>query len=263
MSILSSIFKNIIRNIRFGFATNSSSSHSFVYMKKPNNDLGSAAWMNVEFGWEDFELRTIREKLMYHLVMRGGSSWGSDPDDLYDNYWDEYPELDKEDFEAAASGYVDHESYGTITLDQARDPHVVVFGGNDNGGSSANRRAAIRNGEVDWDKTKPEWGDMEAIESAKGLPARDVEKFHAKNYENNSWEYSTPPVTSSSKTVNKTLYHISPKTNRSGQCRAHIKPCPFGLTKDEHFESKAAANEHIKTTAKNRNKGNELKGLRK
>lgn len=163
-----------LKNFRRGFATNSSSSHSFVYLKEPatdaHADVNSA---DAEFGWNDFRLSTIREKLFYVLVSRIGGGWGSkvDGQQAYDDLHEEYPELKLEDFEEAANGYVDHDSVGTISEVEARDPHVVVFGGNDNSGESAERAEVVRNGEVDWERTEMNWEDADNVspKDAEGL----------------------------------------------------------------------------------------------
>lgn len=157
-----------LKNFRRGFATNSSSSHSFVYMKDEQGlgDENPGRYTDNEFGWQDFRLDTIREKLFYVLVGRIGGGWGSDQSTVEEDieeWGDEFPELTEEDFAAAKNGYIDHESVGTIGMDQARDPHVVVFGGNDNSGDSQERVAAIRAGEVDWSRTEMDVDDLEHL----------------------------------------------------------------------------------------------------
>lgn len=156
-----------LKNFRRGFATNSSSSHSFVYMKEAGGlgEKSPASHLGFEFGWEDFRLDTIREKLFYFLVGRIGGSWtrSSDGAEEFEAMGKDFPELTEEDFSDAAGGYVDHDSVGLISAEMARDPHLVVFGGNDNGGNSQERIAAIRNGEVDWSRTELEYDDLEHI----------------------------------------------------------------------------------------------------
>jgi len=156
-----------LKNFRRGFATNSSSSHSFVYLKdeqglgepNPGNYTGN------EFSWSDFRLDTIREKLFYVLVGKIGGGWGSDQsaEGDFEEYGDLFPELSEDDFMAAKNGYIDHQSQGTIGTDQARDPHLVVFGGNDNDGDSQERAAAVRAGEIDWSRTEMNVDDLEHI----------------------------------------------------------------------------------------------------
>lgn len=163
-----------LKNFRRGFATNSSSSHSFVYLKEPvpEHDKGDAFWDN-EFGWHDFRLDTLKEKLFYVLVGRIGGGWRVEDrepvDEVYARLGDEFPELDVDDFAYAQAGYVDHESVGTIGVGEARDPHVVVFGGNDNDGDSAERARVVRAGLVDWSKT------VIYQEDGDNLAASDVE----------------------------------------------------------------------------------------
>ena len=157
-----------IKNLRHGFATNSSSSHSLVYLSEPilgHDDAPRTT--DRDFGWEDFRLDTLRDKLFYFLVSRiGEGTWGT-PNRTIEEVMDQYgalvPELDVDDFRDAQSGYVDHQSRGLISLEVARDPHVVVFGGNDNGGDSFYREGQIRAGGVDWTKTDFHYGDEEAL----------------------------------------------------------------------------------------------------
>lgn len=163
MSILDRF--NPLKNFRRGFATNSSSSHSFVYLKEPAPNAHDDVIVEHEFQWNDFRLDTIKSKLFYVLSDRiGGSYWDSpssdEVDEKYEELKDEFPELSYDDFLDAMSGMgVDHQSSGTIDADLARDPHVVVFGGNDNDGQSHERSVAIANGEVDWEMTNPEYDD--------------------------------------------------------------------------------------------------------
>lgn len=155
-----------LKNFRRGFATNSSSSHSFVYLKQPTAGLEGETPTSAEFGWNDFRLDTLREKLFYALVSRIGGNWNAtaeDVDETFETYSSTYPEFTREDFKVAMEGYVDHESVGTISDMDARDPHVVVFGGNDNDGDSAERAALIRSGAIDWDRTKIEYDDRDHL----------------------------------------------------------------------------------------------------
>jgi hypothetical protein len=148
------MFKYLINNMRRGFATNSSSSHSLVYFKNevaggPAPVAGSVRdWGENEYGWGDFTLSSVAEKLVYALVSAVGQSgwWETDEvtieqevDKAYEQYGPLFPEFNRDDFKAAMEGYVDHQSIGDIeqlaTL--ARDPHVVIYGGNDNDGTTS------------------------------------------------------------------------------------------------------------------------------
>lgn len=177
-----------LKNFRRGFATNSSSSHSFVYMKEEQGlgDESPSVYTDNEFGWNDFRLDTIREKLFYVLVGRIGGGWGSHQstaEEDFEEWGDQFPELTEQDFAAAKSGYIDHESVGTISEDQARDPHVVVFGGNDNDGDSEERAAAIRAGEIDWSKTKMDVDDLEHLR----MDDEDGQKAAREFLKENAW----------------------------------------------------------------------------
>jgi hypothetical protein len=159
-----------LKNFRRGFATNSSSSHSFVYLKEPRaGELGGPVYQE-SFGWEDFRLDTLKEKLFYALVSRIGGGWQvteADIDEHFEEHGSTFPELTREDFTEAAHSYVDHDSVGLISPDDARDPHLVVFGGNDNGGDSQERARAVASGEIDWERSEM------LYEDADHLPLRD------------------------------------------------------------------------------------------
>lgn len=157
-----------LKNFRRGFATNSSSSHSFVYLKEDADQPGATptGYMRNEFGWDDFRLDTIREKLFYVLVGRIGGGWGSsnDASEEFEQLGDQFPELTEDDFNAAKSGYIDHESVGTISAAEARDPRVAIFGGNDNDGASDERADAVRAKEIDWARTGMSYEDLPHIQ---------------------------------------------------------------------------------------------------
>lgn len=173
-----------LKNFRRGFATNSSSSHSFVYLKKAGG-LGSenpGFYTDSEFGWNDFRLNTIREKLFYVLVGRIGGGWeDSNGSEEFEEFGDQFPELTEADFRQAANGYVDHDSIGLISADQARDPHTAIFGGNDNDEGSQERIAAIRRGEVDWSRTEIEYDDFQHIRMDDEEGQKAIRAFIEKN----------------------------------------------------------------------------------
>ena len=161
------IMMSFLKNFRRGFATNSSSSHSFVYMKKPDNTVGAAPYY-MDFGWNDFRLSSLKEKLFYVLVDRiGEGDWGSPPATTEDNmeaFGADFPEFDENDFKAAAASYIDHQSRGTVTIEQARDPYVTIFGGNDNDGESMERASSFN--EIDWERTEPDYYEEEKLAGA-------------------------------------------------------------------------------------------------
>lgn len=139
-----------------------------------------------EFSWNDFRLDTIKEKLFYVLVSRIGGFWSGNTEEELDKAIAEniadFPEFTREEFEEAMSGSVDHESVGNISAEQARDPYIVVFGGNDNDEGSRERADAIRNGEVDWDLTEMDYNDAANISptDVKGLEKAQV--FRQRGY---------------------------------------------------------------------------------
>lgn len=140
------MFKWLINNVRRGFATNSSSSHSMVHYKTPVAS-DDTAYGDSEFGWDEFHLNSLGEKLMYALVAYVSTSgintdWykgasDSDVEEAMKRFGHLFPEFDEDAFRAALSGYIDHQSFPTPeeALEAARDPHTIIVGGNDNGGT--------------------------------------------------------------------------------------------------------------------------------
>lgn len=157
------MFKKFIKNIRFGFATNSSSSHSFVYYK---NQIGNENYdgdIDTDFGWNKFRLANIYEKLMYVLTQKIGGTWENTHDDvleMWECYHKHFPELTIDDFQLAMNGYVDHQSQSSMTLDEllalARNPHVIIYGGNDNDGEYFERDYEYYDNEEDKQNAKQE-----------------------------------------------------------------------------------------------------------
>lgn len=108
-SLFSKAVMPFVKNLRYGFATNSSSSHSLVYLVDPSSVVDDMPDGN-QFSWNMFHAFTTEAKKAYLLA--GGGGWDS-PD-----------------------GYVDHQSQGTLPSAMANDVHVGVIGGNDNDGST-------------------------------------------------------------------------------------------------------------------------------
>lgn len=158
--------KHLLSNFRRGFATNSSSSHSFVYLKKVPEDAYDHKvdfdCKDNEYGWEDFKISSILEKLFYVMTSKI-EGWESMSEERKQEVRDEFPEFSDSEIALASEGYVDHQSIGTISAKESRDPHTVIFGGNDNGGESYERSKVVSSGLVDWTKTEPEWEDTENL----------------------------------------------------------------------------------------------------
>ena len=159
--------KHLLANYRRGFATNSSSSHSFVYLKSTPEDAYREEYFDPAgeyYGWDDFKLSSIMGKLFYVLSQKV-HGWESMDEDEKQVIRDEFPEADDGMIQAASESEVDHESFGVVTPEIARNPYTVVFGGNDNDGYSYERAKVVSSGLVDWTKTEPEWGDTERVGS--------------------------------------------------------------------------------------------------
>lgn len=191
MHFIKKFFMKFVSNYRQGFATNSSSSHSFVYMKEENSDTGdieSIKNSGNEFGWQDFRLDTLFEKLFYVLTDKIGGLWcpEDEKEEIFEKnfrkFKDEFPEFDKEVFKHAYNGYVDHESKGIINIEEARDPHIVIFGGNDNNiNGSQERELATRNKEIDWRATTVEWEDEKNIPEDDEIGQRIIKEKNKRN----------------------------------------------------------------------------------
>lgn len=159
--------KHLLANYRRGFATNSSSSHSFVYLKNAPEDADRQGYYDPAgeyYGWDDFKLSSIMDKVFYTLSQRV-FGWESMNEDEKQMIREEFPEADDSMIQAASESEVDHESFGVVTPEIARNPYTVVFGGNDNDGYSYERAKVVSSGLVDWTKTEPEWGDIERLGS--------------------------------------------------------------------------------------------------
>ncbi len=135
--------KIIVPSIRYGFATNSSSTHSILF-KCPDSEEYPKRF---SFGWDDFLLQKEYSKLEYLSII------------LYKNLPEELSDDIKIDLVEAitginisSEGYIDHNSKLTIpkTFDEKffhkeffqellkfiSDPNVSIAGGNDNEGDS-------------------------------------------------------------------------------------------------------------------------------
>jgi len=135
-----------LHNVRRGLATNSSSSHSLVFHASPvaDDNIGSAAYVDTEFGWDHFVLDSLGEKLMYGLTQAISNYWsdGVTPEyiaQMKKEWGHLFPEFMGDDalWVNATNGYVDHQSSVGVDAEfiaKLRDPRVVVHGGNDNGG---------------------------------------------------------------------------------------------------------------------------------
>lgn len=151
-----------IQNVRLGHATNSSSSHSIVFESwRTTVEHGGAC--TFEYGWEDFRLTTVEDKLCYLAVAVWDTlrTMTKLPTDLLEPVWRELfkgtaiePFVEQNIAQArnnkyGANRYIDHQSAFTLPVtdgSQLRqrvqeyaailtDSRVVIYGGNDNDGS--------------------------------------------------------------------------------------------------------------------------------
>jgi hypothetical protein len=124
-----SFLSKFIKNVRFGFATNSSSSHSLVYLTHPEHAIDDMPYGN-EFGWNMFHAFTAEAKTAYYLAQSNGA-------------WD------------SPLGYVDHQSVGTLSPEQILEPHIGIIGGNDNGDSTTEELRSLHDaGIIDIEKMR-------------------------------------------------------------------------------------------------------------
>lgn len=135
-----------LTQIRYGFATNSSSSHSVILAEHTQSD--SRIPQGFEYGWDEFVLASTQAKRDY-LFVQCRDVFSNGPD------WEEFVALvsPSPDLlipvekwwrpgEYEVPGYVDHESAGLIsarTIEAVKEvlswldqPNITILGGNDN-----------------------------------------------------------------------------------------------------------------------------------
>lgn len=135
-----------VSNVRLGFATNSSSSHSIVILPKgdraPREDCDSS---DGGYGWENFVLTSTDEKLRYFAAQLGETLNYTLGSEITEAVLRDFFKVDWND-----SWYVDHQSLLTFPVDPKTGhlnwqfikdlqnflerEDVVIFGGNDNNG---------------------------------------------------------------------------------------------------------------------------------
>jgi len=138
-----------ISNIRLGFANNSSSSHSLIFL--PNENLKDEGVENAEFGWGQFVCASKDAKNLYLAVMLQYQI--QLPEKIKYLVIRELTGIDLLEYEDGyKSPYVDHQSIFAIPMsfegeipdeeflkelqDYVSREGVVIAGGNDNGGES-------------------------------------------------------------------------------------------------------------------------------
>jgi hypothetical protein len=133
-----------VQNIRLGFATNSSSSHSIVLTNslfRPSESNG-----DYMFGWENFVLSEADEKMRYLAVaVYAHLCTVVSPESAALVTQQLFKDVVHLEEEALKSGYIDHQSMPSWSargrsfeqqvaalMEALRDPRVYIFGGNDN-----------------------------------------------------------------------------------------------------------------------------------
>lgn len=116
-------------NLRTGFATNSSSSHSIIYSADPSKFPDCYELGHNEFGWQWFLQKSRKEKLRY--IVQSLENWNTEK-------IAEYLDIDVSEVEDVWSntGYIDHDSVGMIPHELMKtvlnDDSFAILGGNDN-----------------------------------------------------------------------------------------------------------------------------------
>lgn len=126
-----------IISIRRGFATNSSSSHSLVFVSDDNrNDLDDKKpCFSGDYGWDYFVQKSFSEKLAYIMVAFPAHD---DSDLIHDlGVTQEQIDFSRQQYSISDHSYIDHESAGMIpSINFAKtvlyNDNIAIIGGNDN-----------------------------------------------------------------------------------------------------------------------------------
>ena len=135
-----------IHNIRFGFATNSSSTHSMIFLPGQKDYLA-----NEYFGWRNFTAASKKSKELYLACLLRNSMEA--PEEIFYSILKDWVSKDSAKSKYSFDGiYIDHQSmivlpkeYGTEFPDSnffkelkkfVLQDNLVILGGNDNGDSS-------------------------------------------------------------------------------------------------------------------------------
>lgn len=145
-----------ITNVRLGFATNSSSSHSIVLTnRRYSDDSGNSYGGNLDFGWESFTLASQGSKLPYiALILRYELESFLPRAEAAGVVYELLKDVQDRHFSRSelAEGYIDHQSILPLPADMSPEgrflymrrlartlmnSNVVIFGGNDNSEGSS------------------------------------------------------------------------------------------------------------------------------
>lgn len=140
-------------NIRYGFATNSSSTHSICFIEDRDISKSPHAYKSVNYGWDFFTLQTVEDRVSYMLVtiFEGLRNYLGNAvaeillKSMYGDIQHSYPNLVSVD--EICNGCVDHQSQITIPklhddtvaiqycydlINLGQHKNLVIYGGNDN-----------------------------------------------------------------------------------------------------------------------------------
>lgn len=150
------VFNFFIKNVRAGFATNSSSTHSLVFYSFPvEGKIPNRPEEGYEFGWNNFSISKKIDKLIYGIITQISVPWGVEGDEAAEQKQEELarikpllPEsITDEEYEEVRSvileenyPYVDHQSHPgrledeklTEYLEIITQDNVAIYGGSDN-----------------------------------------------------------------------------------------------------------------------------------
>lgn len=142
----------LLHNVRLGFATNSSSTHSIIFLK-PNQHVSDSDVEHREFGWDFWTAASTAAKRQYvaiHLYQALVHDVGKDIAEAVCDSWvkDHERAEGKSQYDGPVAGHVDHQSvyvlpsaWNGLGVDREffKDfqdfflrPDVVLLGGNDN-----------------------------------------------------------------------------------------------------------------------------------
>jgi len=137
-----------IFNVRFGFATNSSSTHSLIQLH-PGIKVSDKDACGSEFGWSNFTCASLEAKQRYlSQTLMSHFRAQNDLDSINADYFKFLLGISEEEFHSSVGGHIDHQSLITLPrnfnghgLDVTffkelagfiLKPDVAILGGNDN-----------------------------------------------------------------------------------------------------------------------------------
>lgn len=138
-----------IFNVRYGFATNSSSTHSLITIPSGNTGIYDSGTSGSEFGWENFTCVSKEAKQRYlSLLLRQHFTKQQDLDSIDAGFFNYLMGISEDEFISSLEGYIDHQSEISLPTNFnghgldinffkefanfILSPNVAILGGNDN-----------------------------------------------------------------------------------------------------------------------------------